>query len=79
MSASNDEERHVQAPQMMTHVDPYLYQMLQQCMDRVVVVQTIKDSVRGTLKSVYPDHVVVEVERRYFHIRMQQVIWVLPE
>ncbi|MDN4072091.1 YuzF family protein [Fictibacillus sp. NRS-1165] len=58
--------------------DPYVYQSLQPAVGKPVVVQTERGSVRGTLKQVVPDHIVVESAGNSFHIRTQAIIWVVP-
>ncbi|UZJ79756.1 YuzF family protein [Fictibacillus sp. KU28468] len=58
--------------------DPYVYQVLQTVVGKPVVVQTERGSVRGTLKQVVPDHIVVESAGNSFYIRTQQIIWVVP-
>ncbi|MFC4022478.1 DUF2642 domain-containing protein [Oceanobacillus longus] len=77
--SEKQEERNLprNMPQMMTHVDPYLYEMLQACTGSYVVIQTMKDTVRGELAQVYPDHVVVVHNGYYFYVRIPQIIWVL--
>ncbi len=73
----NEQERHA-TPNMMTVVDPYVYQTLQQLAGRHVVIQTTKDSVRGDLRDIKPDHVVVDVAGYLFFVRIQQIVWVMP-
>lgn len=58
--------------------DPYVFQTLQTVIGKAVVVQTERGSVRGTLKQVVPDHIVVESGGNSFYIRTQQIIWVVP-
>lgn len=43
-----------------------------------MTVQTARGSVRGILKQVLPDHIVVEVAGTPFYVRTQQIIWVFP-
>ncbi|WP_249872054.1 DUF2642 domain-containing protein [Oceanobacillus saliphilus] len=79
MSEQQEQERNLPGsmPQMITHVDPYLYEMLRGCTGAYVVIQTIKDTVRGELAHVTPDHVVVVHSGYRFYVRIQQIIWVL--
>jgi hypothetical protein len=58
--------------------DPYFYQALQNLAGKTVVVQTIRGSVRGVLDQVMPDFLVVDMAGNPFHIRTQQIIWVVP-
>ncbi|PLR86766.1 hypothetical protein CVD25_18245 [Bacillus canaveralius] len=58
--------------------DPYVYQTLMSVVGNPVVVQTVRGSVRGTLRNVKPDHIVVEMGGNPFFIRTQQIIWVVP-
>lgn len=65
--------------QTMWHLtDPYVYQTLQTVVGKPIVVQTARGSVRGTLTTVQPDHIVVEMGGNSFFIRTQQIIWVVP-
>ncbi|MCM3442576.1 YuzF family protein [Metabacillus halosaccharovorans] len=68
-----------QTPSFVSHVDPYVYQTLQGITGAFVVVQTIRGSVSGKLKTVMPDHIVVESGGSPFYIRTQQIIWVIPK
>jgi len=80
MSATKGNERNIngRVPQMITHVDPFFYQSLQPFLNKNIVVQTIKDTVVGTLKQATPDHIVVVKEGYSFYVRIQQIIWVKP-
>ncbi|RSK25875.1 DUF2642 domain-containing protein [Bacillus sp. HMF5848] len=58
--------------------DPYVYQTLQGITGAAVVVQTTQGTVTGILKTVMPDHIVVESGGSPFFIRIQQIVWVIP-
>ena len=45
---------------LLSFYDPYVYQILTTIVGKIVTVQTIRGSVRGSLKNVLPDHIVVE-------------------
>lgn len=64
--------------QMVSSVDPYMYQALHSMVGRHLAVQTNRGSVRGKLVNVMPDHIVVEVNGTPFFVRVAQIIWVLP-
>jgi hypothetical protein len=66
-------------PQMVSLYDPYVYQTLQSVRGAKVLIETIRGSVRGMLRDVKPDHVVVSSHDHLFFIRMQQIIWVMPQ
>ena len=61
---------------LLSFYDPYVYQILTTIVGKIVTVQTIRGSVRGSLKNVLPDHIVVESNGTPFFIRTQQIIWV---
>jgi hypothetical protein len=61
-----------------TFIDPFVYQTLSTIVGREITVQTTRGSVRGSLKTVMPDHIVVESAGTPFFIRTQQIIWVFP-
>ncbi|WP_459502250.1 YuzF family protein [Bacillus sp. C1] len=56
-------------------VDPYVVQTLQSIVGRRVVVETIRGSVSGTLRSVKPDHIVLEEKEVPTFVRLQQIVW----
>ncbi|WLR46442.1 YuzF family protein [Halobacillus litoralis] len=64
---------------MNSAIDPYVYQTLLSIQGAPVVVQTTQGSVRGGLKTVMPDHIVVEVSGTPFFVRTQQIVWVYPD
>ncbi|GAA4059441.1 YuzF family protein [Amphibacillus indicireducens] len=59
--------------------DPYLYEALNGLLNQSIAVQTPRGSVRGMLRKVMPDHIVVRMGGAPFYIRMSQIIWVKPE
>ncbi|MGI8315081.1 YuzF family protein [Halobacillus mangrovi] len=63
---------------MSSWIDPYVYQTLSSITGTNVVVQTSQGSLRGPLKTVMPDHIVVEVSGNPFFIRTQEIVWVTP-
>lgn len=75
----NDQRHQAGAPQMISLVDPYVYQSLLTVVGKTVVVQTTDGSVRGELADVKPDHVVVNVSGSAFFIRIQCIVWVMPQ
>ncbi|MDR0139957.1 YuzF family protein [Metabacillus idriensis] len=68
-----------QGPQMITIVDPYVFQTLQSVIGKVLVIQTVRDSIRGKLKDVKPDHIVLEAGDSVFFIRIQQIVTIMPD
>lgn len=62
--------------QMMSAFDPYFYQMLMNVAGKNIVVQTTKNPIQGLLKSVKPDHIVVDINRTPFYVRIQEIVWV---
>lgn len=67
-----------ETPTFVSHIDPYVYHTLQGITGVMVVVQTTKGTVTGNLKTVMPDHIVVESGGSPFFIRIQQIVWVIP-
>lgn len=65
-------------PTIISPVDAYVVQSLQSLIGRDVVVQTTKGSLRGCLRDVKPDHVVVQVSENYFFTRIAEIVWVMP-
>ncbi|MFJ7734307.1 DUF2642 domain-containing protein [Lysinibacillus sp. NPDC097231] len=62
--------------QMGSISNPYLYETLNMMIGQAIVVQTEKSIQQGLLASVLPDHIVVEVSRTPFFIRMEEIVWV---
>ncbi|PFK37398.1 hypothetical protein COI93_15480 [Bacillus cereus] len=60
-------------------VDPYVVQTLQSIIGKGLVVETIRGSVNGTLRSVKPDHIVLEEKEIPKFVRVQQIVWFKPE
>lgn len=58
--------------------DPYVYEALMALQNKNLAVQTVRGSVRGVLKKVMPDHIVVQMGGSPFYIRTSQIIWVQP-
>ncbi|MGP1908629.1 MULTISPECIES: YuzF family protein [unclassified Metabacillus] len=68
-----------QVPQMITIVDPYVFQTLQSVLGKTLVIQTVRDSIRGVLKDVKPDHIVLQAGDSTFFIRTQQIVTIMPD
>ncbi|KEZ47830.1 MULTISPECIES: YuzF family protein [Metabacillus] len=68
-----------QVPQMITIVDPYVFQTLQSVIGKTLVIQTVRDSTRGVLKDVKPDHIVLQAGDSTFFIRIQQIVTIMPD
>lgn len=56
--------------------NPYLYETMKMMVGKPVVVQTVKNVQQGSLTSVLPDHIVVEVCHTPFFIRMEEIVWI---
>lgn len=56
--------------------NPYLYETLNMMIGQAIVVQTEKNIQQGVLASVLPDHIVVEISRTPFFIRLEEIVWV---
>ncbi|MFC7371986.1 YuzF family protein [Fictibacillus iocasae] len=66
-------------PQYMTLVDPFVVQRLQSVIGKDLVVETTKDTIRGTLTEVQPDHIVLTAGGdSIFFVRIQQIVTVMP-
>ncbi|KIL49595.1 YuzF family protein [Jeotgalibacillus soli] len=67
-----------QAVQLRSAFDPYVYQTLMSVVGKNIVVQTTKNPIQGLLSKVTPDHIVIEINRTPFFIRIQEIVWVSP-
>lgn len=52
----------------------YVYQTLQSVIGKHVVIETV----RGKLKDVKPDHLLIEDTVPYI-VRIQQIVWIMPK
>lgn len=55
--------------------DPYVYETLTEFQNKSIAVQTTRGSVRGILRKVMPDYIVVQMGGSPFYIRTEQIIW----
>ncbi|MBM0065674.1 YuzF family protein [Bacillus gibsonii] len=69
---------HVDEQIQWTITDPYVYAKASELVGAMAEVQTTHGAVRGTLKEVQPDHIVVEMGGTPFYIRTQQIVWFFP-
>ncbi len=58
--------------------DPYVYQVLMGFQNKSLAVQTPRGSVRGVLRHVMPDHIVIHMGGSPFYVRTEQIIWFHP-
>ena len=58
--------------------DPFVFEALRGFQNKSLAVQTIRCSVRGVLRKVAPDHIVVQMGGSPFYIRTEQIIWFQP-
>ena len=59
--------------------NPYVYQALMGFQNKSIAVQTTRGSVRGVLRNVMPDHIIVHMGGSPFYIRTDQIIWFHPD
>ncbi|KFN01574.1 DUF2642 domain-containing protein [Bacillus clarus] len=65
--------------EVVSLVDPYVVQTLQSIIGKKLVVETIRGNINGTLQSVKPDHIVLEENEIPLFVRIQQIVWFMPE
>ncbi|AZJ23894.1 hypothetical protein CT694_30440 (plasmid) [Bacillus wiedmannii bv. thuringiensis] len=63
---------------MVSNPNPYVYHTLQSVIGKYVVIETVRDNVRGKLKDVKPDHLLIEDTVPYI-VRIQQIVWIMPK
>nr|MBA5586334.1 YuzF family protein [Anaerobacillus isosaccharinicus]QOY38723.1 YuzF family protein [Anaerobacillus isosaccharinicus] len=64
--------------QYQTLIDPFVVQTLQSVIGKDLVVETTKDTIRGNLKDVKPDHIMIMAGNTPFFIRIQQIVTIMP-
>ncbi|MES5868900.1 DUF2642 domain-containing protein [Bacillus cereus group sp. RP32] len=72
------EENDLSEQHMVSTPNPYVYQTLQTVIGKYVVIETVRDNVRGKLKDVKPDHLLIEDTVPYI-VRIQQIVWIMPK
>ncbi|MCA1320539.1 YuzF family protein [Bacillus tianshenii] len=60
-------------------VEPFVYQTLMSIKGSTVVVETSRGSIRGILRDVKPDHIVLFEGDSSFFVRSAEIIWVMPD
>lgn len=66
-------------PIQVSVVDPYVVRALVSLMGSQVIVETSRGNLRGIVRDVKPDHVVLLVGDENFFVRICEIIWVMPE
>ncbi|AEN90034.1 hypothetical protein BMWSH_3152 [Priestia megaterium WSH-002] len=73
-----EDERNYETPSMVTHVDPYVYATLQSVQGKDVVIETVRGSVRGRVKNVKIDHVVIAAKGSTFLFEFSKLCGLCP-
>ncbi|MCD7036219.1 YuzF family protein [Metabacillus sp. GX 13764] len=68
-----------ESPKMVTLVEPYVYHTLQGAIGKTIIVQTVRDTLRGKLTDVKPDHAVIQIDGSTFFVRLQHIVYIMPE
>ncbi|MED3119603.1 YuzF family protein [Bacillus thuringiensis] len=63
---------------MVSVPNPYVYQTLQSVIGKHVVTETVRGNIRGKLKDVKLDHLLIEDTVPYI-VRIQQIVWIMPK
>lgn len=69
-------EQERQSVQFTHPFDPYFYRSLNHLQGKNIAIQTVRNPIQGILKTITPDHVVLEVSGVSFYIRNQMIVWV---
>lgn len=65
--------------QPMFNFEPYVYETLRSVIGKVLIVSTVRDTLRGKLMDVKPDHVVLNIGDETFFVRTCQIVSVMPD
>lgn len=65
--------------QPMFTYEPYVFQTLQSVIGKNLVIETVKDTLRGMLMDVKPDHIVMSVGDETFFVRTCQIVTIMPD
>ncbi|HDR7993038.1 TPA: DUF2642 domain-containing protein [Bacillus cereus] len=63
---------------MVSASNPCIYQTLQSALGKYVIIETVRGNIRGKLKDVKPDHLLIEDTVPYI-VRIQQIVWIMPK
>ncbi|WP_226577872.1 YuzF family protein [Halobacillus litoralis] len=74
---------HQQQPQSVespyrTLVEPCVVNRLQSVVGAQLVIETTKDTIRGKLLEVQPDHIALQAGDSTFFVRIQQIVTIMP-
>ncbi|MGM0842902.1 MAG: YuzF family protein [Bacillota bacterium] len=61
-----------------TLIDPFVVSRLQSVMGKMLIVETTKDTIRGDLIEVQPDHISLKAGDSVFFVRIQQIVSIMP-
>ncbi|MGM0845314.1 MAG: YuzF family protein [Bacillota bacterium] len=65
--------------QPIYNFEPYVYETLRSVIGKVLIVSTVRDTLRGRLMDVKPDHVVLNIGDETFFVRTSQIVSVMPD
>ncbi|MFG6117693.1 DUF2642 domain-containing protein [Thalassobacillus sp. B23F22_16] len=61
-----------------TLIDPFVVNRLQSIVGATLIVETTKDTIRGDLIEVQPDHIALKAGDSTVFVRIQQIVTVMP-
>ncbi len=64
--------------EFVSQFEGYVYQAAKGLKDKMIAIQTTRSTMQGILKSIAPDHLVLDVSGTPFYIRIQQIVWISP-
>jgi len=65
-------------PLYTTSIDPFVVVRLQTVIGQNLIVETTRDSIRGQLSEVQPDHIVLKAGDSPIFVRIQQIVSIMP-
>ncbi|NMH69251.1 YuzF family protein [Bacillus sp. RO3] len=60
-----------------TRIDPFVVNRLQTLMGKTLIVETTKDTIRGDLIEVQPDHISLQAGDSVSFVRIQQIVSIM--
>lgn len=66
-------------PKQVEVVEPYVYSALHGLIGKRVVIDITRGSVSGVVADAKPDHVVIKEYDSTFFVRVQEIVWIMPE
>ena len=66
-------------PMQVMVIEPFVYEALRSLIGKRAVIDTQRGSVSGMVVDAKPDHVVMQEHNSKFFVRLNEIVWIMPE